>query len=118
MNNIWDEFGRYVFNVEVEVEGDGRGQQAQQGWALTGSATSSTGGSYSYAGGHAAAGRDAIAAAAGAAIPSEIAEADYAAELEAPVQVETRRVDEREKLGRNDPCWCGSGKKFKKCHGA
>jgi preprotein translocase subunit SecA len=22
-----------------------------------------------------------------------------------------------EKLGRNDPCWCGSGKKFKKCHG-
>jgi preprotein translocase subunit SecA len=22
------------------------------------------------------------------------------------------------KLGRNDACWCGSGKKFKKCHGA
>jgi SEC-C motif len=22
------------------------------------------------------------------------------------------------KTGRNDPCWCGSGKKFKKCHGA
>lgn len=21
-------------------------------------------------------------------------------------------------LGRNDPCWCGSGKKYKKCHGA
>jgi preprotein translocase subunit SecA len=21
------------------------------------------------------------------------------------------------KIGRNDPCWCGSGKKFKKCHG-
>lgn len=20
------------------------------------------------------------------------------------------------KIGRNDPCWCGSGKKFKKCH--
>lgn len=19
-------------------------------------------------------------------------------------------------LGRNDPCWCGSGKKYKKCH--
>jgi preprotein translocase subunit SecA len=29
-----------------------------------------------------------------------------------------RVVDEHEKLGRNDPCWCGSGKKFKKCHGA
>jgi preprotein translocase subunit SecA len=22
------------------------------------------------------------------------------------------------KLGRNQPCWCGSGKKFKNCHGA
>lgn len=22
------------------------------------------------------------------------------------------------KFGRNDPCWCGSGKKYKKCHGA
>jgi SEC-C motif-containing protein len=21
------------------------------------------------------------------------------------------------KLGRNDPCWCSSGKKYKKCHG-
>jgi preprotein translocase subunit SecA len=25
---------------------------------------------------------------------------------------------EHENIGRNDPCWCGSGKKFKKCHGA
>jgi len=22
-----------------------------------------------------------------------------------------------DKVGRNEPCWCGSGKKFKKCHG-
>jgi preprotein translocase subunit SecA len=22
------------------------------------------------------------------------------------------------KVGRNDPCWCGSGVKFKRCHGA
>jgi len=22
------------------------------------------------------------------------------------------------KIGRNDPCYCGSGKKFKRCHGA
>jgi preprotein translocase subunit SecA len=22
-----------------------------------------------------------------------------------------------DKLGRNDPCWCGSGRKFKQCHG-
>jgi preprotein translocase subunit SecA len=25
---------------------------------------------------------------------------------------------DHEKVGRNDPCWCGSGKKFKFCHGA
>ncbi|HUD20232.1 MAG TPA: preprotein translocase subunit SecA [Patescibacteria group bacterium] len=25
-------------------------------------------------------------------------------------------VNAAKKLGRNDPCWCGSGKKWKKCH--
>jgi preprotein translocase subunit SecA len=30
--------------------------------------------------------------------------------------VQQRRVTE--KIGRNDPCFCGSGKKYKKCHGA
>jgi preprotein translocase subunit SecA len=29
-----------------------------------------------------------------------------------------RTVSAEQKVGRNDPCWCGSGKKFKKCHGA
>lgn len=28
----------------------------------------------------------------------------------------TTREGEK-KIGRNDPCWCGSGKKFKRCHG-
>jgi preprotein translocase subunit SecA len=48
------------------------------------------------------------------------AEAGYAegAEAEPLPQVEQRRVGEAEQIGRNDPCWCGSGKKFKKCHGA
>ena len=32
-----------------------------------------------------------------------------------PTKVETFRRD-KPKLGRNDPCWCGSGKKYKKCH--
>ena len=31
--------------------------------------------------------------------------------------VKTVKRDEP-KIGRNDPCWCGSGKKYKKCHGA
>jgi len=25
-------------------------------------------------------------------------------------------IIKKHKLGRNDPCWCGSGKKYKKCH--
>jgi hypothetical protein len=25
-------------------------------------------------------------------------------------------MSEKQKLGRNDPCWCGSGKKYKHCH--
>jgi preprotein translocase subunit SecA len=32
-------------------------------------------------------------------------------------EVKTVRRDEP-KIGRNDPCYCGSGKKYKKCHGA
>jgi preprotein translocase subunit SecA len=34
------------------------------------------------------------------------------------VATQTVQASPHEKLGRNDPCWCGSGKKFKKCHGA
>jgi preprotein translocase subunit SecA len=31
---------------------------------------------------------------------------------------EVKQVVRGDKVGRNDPCPCGSGKKFKKCHGA
>ena len=31
-------------------------------------------------------------------------------------KVQAKKVVKKEKLGRNDPCWCGSGKKWKKCH--
>jgi len=34
------------------------------------------------------------------------------------VQPVQQVVRGQEKVGRNDPCPCGSGKKFKKCHGA
>jgi len=118
MNNIWDEFARYVFNVEVQVE---RSKEATGGpnWGLgTNSSTATR--NLNMSGGQGLTGRDAIAAAAGAAVPAVVSEAgQMAAEVvESPVPVETRRLDETEKIGRNDPCWCGSGKKFKKCHGA
>jgi preprotein translocase subunit SecA len=32
---------------------------------------------------------------------------------DAPVK-QVRR--DEPKIGRNDPCWCGSGKKYKVCH--
>jgi preprotein translocase subunit SecA len=35
--------------------------------------------------------------------------------VDSPVQTVRR---EGKKVGRNDPCPCGSGKKYKKCHGA
>ena len=35
-----------------------------------------------------------------------------------PQRVQTSEpIDAGEKIGRNDPCPCGSGKKYKKCHG-
>lgn len=36
----------------------------------------------------------------------------------APHLVAVPAAPERAKVGRNDPCPCGSGKKYKKCHGA
>jgi len=27
-----------------------------------------------------------------------------------------QQTNKKRKIGRNDPCWCGSGKKYKKCH--
>jgi preprotein translocase subunit SecA len=29
-----------------------------------------------------------------------------------------QKAAKKSKVGRNDPCPCGSGKKYKKCHGA
>jgi preprotein translocase subunit SecA len=116
MNSIWEEFARYIFRVEVQIEGengDGAGQPQQpQPWAQSGNASSTQ--HFSYTGGTMEDQPSALAAAAaaeGAALAGE-----EGAEL--LPHIETRHVDEHERIGRNDPCWCGSGKKFKKCHGA
>jgi preprotein translocase subunit SecA len=34
----------------------------------------------------------------------------------AEAKPETVRKTAKDKIGRNDPCWCGSGKKYKQCH--
>jgi preprotein translocase subunit SecA len=122
VNAIWEEFGRYIFKVEVEIEGTNGDAPAEavppptRGWATGGNASSTS--NYRYLGGTAA---DQPSALAGAgALPADAADAArYAPDTaaEPPPQIETRRLDEHERIGRNDPCWCGSGKKFKKCHG-
>ncbi|MFF7106644.1 preprotein translocase subunit SecA [Pseudomonas sichuanensis] len=44
-------------------------------------------------------------------------ESEQLAEEGAEVAVAAAPVRNDLKLGRNEPCWCGSGKKFKHCHG-
>ncbi len=118
MNSIWTDFARMVFNVEVNVEGEnGAGATPPPSFAAAGSSTRA--GRVSYSGGQSAAGSGALAAAAAAAGG---AEAGYGGEISGEEEmmpvVEQRVVDDEHTVGRNDPCWCGSGKKFKKCHGA
>jgi preprotein translocase subunit SecA len=99
MNSIWSDFARMIFNVEVEVEGtNGDGALPDQRTGGGAAALNYSGGTLEDQ-------------------PNAYGEAE---DEEGPglTVVEQRRVDEHEQLGRNDPCWCGSGKKFKKCHGA
>lgn len=37
-------------------------------------------------------------------------------QIEKPTQSKPQKINAAQKLGRNDPCWCGSGKKWKNCH--
>jgi preprotein translocase subunit SecA len=119
MNSVWADFARLIFHVEVTIH-DENGQpipppQPQQQRRTPSAASSSPtgGGRVSYSGGGAQPSAVAMAAAASGGAADAYAES---ADPAAPVQ--QRRVDEAEQIGRNDPCWCGSGKKYKKCHGA
>jgi preprotein translocase subunit SecA len=119
MNSVWGDFARMIFHVEVTVEGENGGAPpggtGSPRRVTPGQSSSTGGGNVTYSGGSAAqTGAMAMAAAAAGAGVAEEAEP----ESMLPPPVEQRRVDEADQIGRNDPCWCGSGKKFKKCHGA
>jgi preprotein translocase subunit SecA len=118
MNSIWEEFTRVIFHIEVTIEpadlepepaaqpselnytGGGPVQPSAldeasqaamaQGAAPAAGATAAVGAAPAPAGGNGVSGEN----------PETVVKAD------------------RDKIGRNDPCWCGSGKKYKKCHGA
>jgi preprotein translocase subunit SecA len=109
-SRIDDETVRYLFWLRAAAE-DGaapvRRPAARRSAPMTFSAPGGGGGG---GGGFFGSGQDAAsAAAAGAPKPARTGGDDAA--------VKTVRRDEP-KVGRNDPCPCGSGKKYKKCHGA
>jgi preprotein translocase subunit SecA len=115
MNTIWGDFTQMIFHVEVTPVGsDGQPLPPPAPSRQVSRAASSPtgGGRVSYSGGVAAQGSMALAA---AAAEAGVEGNGYSEDPIAPV--EQRRVTESEQIGRNDPCWCGSGKKFKKCHG-
>jgi preprotein translocase subunit SecA len=117
MSTIWSDFTRMIFNVEVEIESED-GEVTERYAAPAGSSQTSLG-QLSYMGGVGEQQPSALAAAAAGVSPEEaVALADDGEELDLLPEVQQRRVDDTEQVGRNDPCWCGSGKKFKKCHGA
>jgi preprotein translocase subunit SecA len=121
MNSIWADFTRMIYHVEVEVEGTDAPAIPQAGGG------GGVGGprSVQYTGGVGTQQPSALQAAAaaggfvdaGEAIESTGGNGEVDPEDATPI-VQQRRVDEHDTIGRNDPCWCGSGKKYKKCHGA
>jgi preprotein translocase subunit SecA len=114
-HRMFEEMGRAIreeivltlFHVEIAPD-DADGGFAENGHApdLTHQAPS---GNLTYAH-ETAAGADLIASAGGGGSGAGA----VLATPPAPRQV----VKDHPDVGRNDPCWCGSGKKFKKCHGA
>jgi preprotein translocase subunit SecA len=107
---------RTLFHAEIEVEEADQLQQAQAAQALN-----DDGFAYAH---ESLAGAQAIAAAGGGAAGAILAgdgTGVTAGSLDAgggSVITQQRVTSDRDKIGRNDPCWCGSGKKYKRCHGA
>jgi preprotein translocase subunit SecA len=115
MNTIWSDFSRMIYHVQVEVQAPEPQPPVVQQYRSSGSSTG--GGRVSYSSGGAPVGASAITAAAAQAAGEMGDGGAQAVADDVPQVVQQRRVDEVEQIGRNDPCWCGSGKKFKKCHG-
>jgi preprotein translocase subunit SecA len=102
---IREEVLRHLFHVQLDAEERRGGLQPAQ------SANGGGNGNLVYEH-ESLAGSDAILAA-GAAEGAEVA-----ATMPAPPRHQQRVAGEWDHVGRNDPCPCGSGRKFKKCHGA
>ena len=114
MHSIWEEFSKLVFNAEIQAD-----QSQMEGTFVAGGRAPTA---LDYSGGTPDAQPSALQEVASGAV--SVTEGTAAPNgggngAPSPDVIETVVKDEREKeIGRNDPCWCGSGKKFKKCHGA
>jgi preprotein translocase subunit SecA len=97
MHSIWEEFSRLIFHVEVDIAP----ADAEEAFATPSGA-----------------GAAELAAGEGAGPQGPTPPSGGQAGGDGADVVETVVKSDREKIGRNDPCWCGSGKKYKKCHGA
>jgi preprotein translocase subunit SecA len=121
MNLIWSDFSRLIFHVApADPVQDPATAPAPTPRRAPASSSATGRARVTYSGGAGLRGSQAIAAA--AAVSGPVSDAELGPEPAghggAPVAVQQRTVDAEHELGRNDPCWCGSGKKFKKCHGA
>ena len=116
MDSLWEEYARMVFHVDVQIEPN----QVDEAFGPTEEPSD-----VAYSGGTEEGQPSALAearAAAGGAAPAAVAAAAVAGTENGSSNGGTNPATvvkgEDEKIGRNDPCWCGSGKKYKKCHGA
>jgi preprotein translocase subunit SecA len=116
MEGIWEEFSRLIFHVQVDIAP----AEAEQmfGPVESPADVQYSGGTLEQPSALYDATDGAAAGVATAPPPGQAGSPEEVAVPAAPEVVETHVKDEREKIGRNDPCWCGSGKKYKKCHGA
>ena len=119
MDSIWEEFARLIFHVDVEIEpaavDDTFGPEDAPADVNYSGGTAADQPS-ALADARAAAGSGAAATATAPAAAA--AGAGTAGNGAGGTNPATVVKGEDEKIGRNDPCWCGSGKKYKRCHGA
>jgi preprotein translocase subunit SecA len=109
---IREEVVTLLYHAEVTPD-DGSAQQLQAAQGPDGGGNGAL--SYEH---QSLAGAEAILAAGGTSTAAAAGYASGGGSVSTPVAPKPKVNSEIENIGRNDPCWCGSGKKFKKCHGA
>jgi preprotein translocase subunit SecA len=109
---IREEVVSLLFHAEVQPA-DAAAFEQREGWDGDGD------GAFAYEH-ESLAGSEAIAAAGAGAVPAAPSAVAAGAVGTGATSVATQQriASEWDKVGRNDPCPCGSGKKYKKCHGA